>query len=50
LLRTHFDEIDPSYVRRVVREFADALEEPERVEEFERLLGRVQATAQPPRR
>ncbi|MGH7894117.1 MAG: DUF6036 family nucleotidyltransferase, partial [Candidatus Binatia bacterium] len=41
LMRAHAREIDFAYVRRMVREFADALGEPERVEEFERLLARV---------
>jgi Nucleotidyltransferase of unknown function (DUF6036) len=46
LLRAYADEIDLAYVRLVIAEFAEALDEPERVEDFERLLGR----ALPPRR
>lgn len=45
LLRAYADEIDLAYVRLVIAEFAEALDEPERVEDFERLLGR----ALPPR-
>jgi len=35
------DDIDLAHVRRVIQEFAAALDEPERVEDFERLLARV---------
>jgi hypothetical protein len=41
LLRTHAEEIDLSRVRRIIVEFAAALDEPERVEDFERLLARA---------
>jgi hypothetical protein len=45
------ERIDLTYVRRVVSEFADALDEPERVEAFERLLAGVLASnRRPPRR
>jgi len=39
LLRIH-DGIDIARVRRRVEQFAEALDEPERVREFDRLLGR----------
>jgi hypothetical protein len=49
LLRAHADEIDLSYVRRVIAEFAEALDERERVEDFERLLGRALPRPRRPR-
>jgi len=41
LLHAYPDDIDLAHVRRVIQEFAAALDEPERVEDFERLLARV---------
>jgi hypothetical protein len=41
LLAAHRDEIDLAYVRARVVEFADALDEPERVESFDRLVART---------
>lgn len=41
LLVLHGGRIDLSRVRRIVREFAEALEEPQRVEAFEALLRRI---------
>ena len=38
LLRLYHKNIDLERVRRLIREFAEALEEPERPDEFERLL------------
>jgi hypothetical protein len=40
LLRAHAADIDLAYVRRVIAEFAAALDEPERIEDFERLVAR----------
>lgn len=40
LLAAHRDEIDLAYVRARVVEFAEALDEPERVERFDRLIAR----------
>lgn len=45
LLRAYLDEIDLSYVRRIIGEFAEALDERERAEDFERLLAGVLAAA-----
>jgi hypothetical protein len=45
LLVAHGDHIDLTRVRRVVREFAGALDEPERIGEFDRLVER--ATGRP---
>ncbi len=41
LLVLHGDEIDLERVRTLVRQFAEALEEPDRVEEFEALVRRT---------
>ena len=41
LLAAHGDSIDLERVRDLVRQFAAALDEPERVDEFERLVRRV---------
>lgn len=41
LLLLHGDEIDLERVRDLVRQFAEALEEPGRVEEFEALVGKA---------
>jgi hypothetical protein len=41
LLILHRDAIDLDRVREIVRQFADALEEPERVDQFDALVGRV---------
>jgi hypothetical protein len=41
LLRSHARDIDLDYVRQVVAEFAAALDEPERVTAFERLIAQV---------
>lgn len=43
LLQLHGPTLDLGRVRALVREFADALEEPERVEEFELILRRTRA-------
>lgn len=45
LLRSYLDEIDLAYVRRIIGEFAEALDERERAEDFERLLADVLAAA-----
>lgn len=39
LLLLHADEIDLTRVRELVRQFAEALEEPDRIRQFELLLG-----------
>jgi hypothetical protein len=49
LLRTRAADIDLVYVRRVIAEFADALEERERVDDFERLIARVTRIPRTPR-
>jgi hypothetical protein len=41
LLSTYRDTIDLNRVRRIVGEFAGALDQPERLAEFERLLARL---------
>jgi hypothetical protein len=41
LLRAHVREIDLADVRRLVAEFAEALEEPQRIDDFERLVARA---------
>jgi hypothetical protein len=41
LLRLHVSGIDFDYVRRVVEEFAAALDEPERVTDLEELIARA---------
>jgi predicted nucleotidyltransferase len=41
LLIAHRDQIDLQRVRRVVREFADALDEPARIVEFDGLIERA---------
>jgi hypothetical protein len=41
LLATHRGSIDLDRVRDLVRRFAEALDEPERVAEFDRLVHRV---------
>jgi len=41
LLESHGDSIDLERVRRIVREFAEALEEPDRIPEFEALAERA---------
>lgn len=50
LLHAHLDDIDLSRVRRVIAEFAAALDEPERVEDLERLLARIATGRRPPPR
>jgi predicted nucleotidyltransferase len=45
LLRAYPDDIDLSRVRRIIAEFAAALDEPERLEDMERLLAKVRAPA-----
>jgi hypothetical protein len=50
LLHAHPDRIDLSRVRRVIAEFAAALDEPERVEDLERLLARIATARRPPQR
>lgn len=47
LLRSHAREIDLAYVRRIVAEFAGALDEPERVAGLERLIARALGNAEP---
>ena len=41
LLVTHRDRIDLGRVRRVLSEFAEALDEPDRIAEFDRLVERT---------
>jgi hypothetical protein len=41
LLRSHAREIDLDYVRRMVAEFAGALDEPERIAAFEQIVTRA---------
>jgi hypothetical protein len=45
LLRSHGHQMDMARVQRLVAEFADALDEPERIAEFERLVERSRAGA-----
>ncbi len=47
LLRSHAREIDLDPVRRIVAEFAAALDEPERVAGFERLIARALGNDEP---
>jgi hypothetical protein len=48
LLRAYLDDIDVSYVRAAILEFAEALDERERVKDFEDLLARVRTAARRP--
>ena len=41
ILSTYGETIDLGRVRRVVAEFAEAMDQPERLTEFERLLNRL---------
>jgi predicted nucleotidyltransferase len=41
LLRAHARDIDLDYVRRIVAEFAAALDEPERIPAFDQLIARA---------
>lgn len=47
LLIAHADRVDLSYVRGMVREFAELLDEPRRLKEFDRLLKRAQRRENP---
>jgi Nucleotidyltransferase of unknown function (DUF6036) len=48
LLRAYLDDIDVSYVRAAILDFAEALDERERVKDFEDLLARVRTAARRP--
>jgi predicted nucleotidyltransferase len=41
LLRAHAGDIDLAYVRRIIAEFAEALDELDRIDDFERLVART---------